>query len=259
MTFGFEGFHALKFAFGRFSTDMGDWGDFATCAAGVLAFVSVVLAFNAFKSQQLALKRNSFDSLFSQMFAQHVKLYEKVGTVSGKGGSNNDNNGKDVFRYYYDIIKNEKENIPELWKKLENEGKDGDKDANSVCFMNLRNYCKYIYHEINLIREYQNEGVLLDTTAKKYVLLIQAQMNNYELLCYLLNQYDYYLKNMDKKELKEYFEYLRDNAFFKDMAQADDFKELVEKLWNAVENSLEGNNNPIDKEWCVKPNHPENS
>lgn len=190
LTFGFAGFHEIKFPFGYFSTNMGDWGDFATCVAGVFTFISVVLAFNAFKSQQLALRRNSFDSIFVQLFAHHVKLYEKI---------SKNHEGK-VFVYYYEKLKqridegriNNKDDINELYISFIKDGYGDGKDCR-VEYENLKNYFKYIYHEINLIRENEESGLLTREIAKKYVLLIQAQMNNYELLCYLLNQYNYYI------------------------------------------------------------------
>lgn len=112
LTFGTTWFREVEFPFGTFSTDMGDWGDFATCMTGVFAFISVLLAFEAFKGQVLALKRNSFDTLFSQLFAHHIKLYEKIQDAHV---SEKDN----IFLYYCREIKEsiiDENGLNALWR-----------------------------------------------------------------------------------------------------------------------------------------------
>lgn len=229
LTFGFADFHKINFPFGRFSTDMGDWGDFATCVTGIFTFISVLLAFNAFKSQQLALRRNSFDSIFVQLFAHHIKLYEKISKKD---------EGRIFLDYYKELEErindgemNDENDIHEVWGCLKN---NSDK---LVEYENLKNYFKYIYHEVSIIRENEESGLLTREIAKKYVLLIQAQMNNYELICYLLNQYEYYYFGqkglVNKERQKNYYTYLRKNDFFKDLNQSSSFENVVQQLKKA--------------------------
>lgn len=229
LTFGTSWFREVEFPFGTFSTDMGDWGDFATCMTGVFAFISVLLAFEAFKGQVLALKRNSFDTLFSQLFAHHIKLYEKIQDAHV---SEKDN----IFLYYCREIKEsiiDENGLNALWRSYIDINK-GDK----VKYENLKNYFKYIYHEIDIIREYEKEGILTRAMAKKYVLLIQAQMNNYELLCYLLNQLEYYYfgkkGKVDQEHQEKYYKYLKRNDFFKDLNDSRSFVREVEILLKAA-------------------------
>lgn len=230
LTFGTTWFREVEFPFGTFSTDMGDWGDFATCMTGVFAFISVLLAFEAFKGQVLALKRNSFDTLFSQLFAHHIKLYEKIQDAHV---SEKDN----IFLYYCREIKEsiiDENGLNALWRSYIDINK-GDK----VKYENLKNYFKYIYHEINIIREYEKEGILTRAMAKKYVLLIQAQMNNYELLCYLLNQLEYYYfgkkGKVNQERQEKYYKYLKRNDFFKDLNDSRSFVREVEILLKAAD------------------------
>lgn len=230
LTFGTSWFREVEFPFGTFSTDMGDWGDFATCMTGVFAFISVLLAFEAFKGQVLALKRNSFDTLFSQLFAHHIKLYEKIQDTHVNEKDN-------IFLYYCLEIKEsiiDENGLNELWRSYIDINK-GDK----VKYENLKNYFKYIYHEIDIIREYEKEGILTRAMAKKYVLLIQAQMNNYELLCYLLNQLEYYYfgkkGKVNQERQKKYYKYLKRNDFFKDLNDSRSFVREVKILLKAAD------------------------
>ena len=105
-------------------------------------------------------------------------------------------------------------------------------------YENLKNYCKYIYHEVSLIHEYEKSGILNRSTAKKYVQLIQAQMNNYELFCYLLNQFDYYYNGekgrVNRNHLEKYFRYLKKNEFFKDLKASLSFERQVKVLEDAA-------------------------
>lgn len=241
LTFGTSWFTDIEFPFGRFSTNMSDWGAFATCVTGIFAFISVLLAFEAFRGQQIAMKQNSFDALFTQLFAQHIQLYDKI-------------KRKDIFQFYFnkttnkdDPIKDEM-SINRLWKSYKTDltskyNPDIPKEEEEIKkiaenYENLKNYCKYIYHEVSLIHEYEKSGILNRSTAKKYVQLIQAQMNNYELFCYLLNQFDYYYNGekgrVDRNHLEKYFRYLKKNEFFKDLKASLSFEKQVKILEDAA-------------------------
>lgn len=198
---------------------------------GVFAFISVLLAFEAFKGQVLALKRNSFDTLFSQLFAHHIKLYEKIQDVHVSEEEN-------IFLYYCREIKEsiiDKNGLNALWRSYVDEYSKGNK----VKYENLKNYFKFIYHEVDIIREYEKEGILTRGMAKKYVQLIQAQMNNYELLCYLLNQLEYYYfgkkGKVDQEHQEKYYKYLKRNDFFKDLNDSRSFVREVEILLKAAD------------------------
>ena len=198
---------------------------------GVFAFISVLLAFEAFKGQVLALKRNSFDTLFSQLFAHHIKLYEKIQDVHVSEEEN-------IFLYYCREIKEsiiDKNGLNALWRSYVDEYSKGNK----VKYENLKNYFKFIYHEVDIIREYEKEGILTRGMAKKYVQLIQAQMNNYELLCYLLNQLEYYYfgkkGKVNQERQEKYYKYLKRNDFFKDLNDSRSFVREVEILLKAAD------------------------
>lgn len=183
------------------STDMGDWGDFATCLTTVFTLISIFYAYRAFrtteksfmiangtlKSQTLAAKRASFDTTFTQIFAQHKVLYDKAVNhkIYIKFIYNITNKSRTVFsacREEYEI-RQMSMSVKEFWIYF------NDKIELEVS-IDFKNYFKYIYHEINIIVS-QDDEVLSADNKLRYIQLIQAQMNYDELFCYLLNQIEY--------------------------------------------------------------------
>lgn len=226
LTFGSEEFRNKEFILGRFSTEMSDWGNFATCLTSVFTAVSVILAYKAFMGQQMQLRRASFDSLFTQLMSQHIFLYQKI--KSGENGN------VDIFRYYFTRLKDTKKiDVRELWKSY-CYYQSVNKDTRLESYENLKNYFKFIYNEISLIQSYESVKILNKKLAKKYVLLIQAHMNNYELLCYLINLIDYYERTCHSNE--KYLEFLKKYDFFKDLNQSIYFEDSVQKLKDGYPN-----------------------
>lgn len=69
-----------------------------------------------------------------------------------------------------------------------------------------------------------SDGLLNDADQRQYVGLIEGQMNNDELFCYLVNLLEYYEKNADNQKLISYFEYLKQNAFLKKYVKLMDIR-----------------------------------
>lgn len=143
-------------------------------------------------------------------------------------GQSSNEGGEDIFRYYFTKLKGTADlDICSLWKDYCS-NKNVDKDKRLESYENLKNYFKFIYHEVSMIQAYESAQVLDEKLAKKYVLLIQAHMNNYELLCYMINLIDYYERTSHSN--KKYLKYLRKYNFFKDLYQSIYFSESVDKL-----------------------------
>lgn len=176
--------------------DISKWGNFAAFFGGIFALVSIFLTYLAFMSQANSSRRTSFDATFTQMFAQHNVLRERV-------VRHNIGVGMDIFQYcvkYFEknyisfettATSSDKltpsavdEDISTLWDDFNK--KNNIKDVS----VDFKNYFKYIYHEINIIVCQQDE-VLNDNARQNYVQLIQAQMNYDELFCYFINQVEY--------------------------------------------------------------------
>lgn len=188
----------------RFSTDISDWGDFATCLTALFALISIYLAYRAFMGQVNASRRASFDATFTQIFAQHNTLRARV--------ADKNRNLFTVFIEYYElnheIIRRRLENgnntiITELYNNF-----------NIQDILDFKNYFKYIYHEITTVTE-QEEDILDENAKKRYIGLIQSQMNNDELFCYFINQIAHYDEYSEKdSKVKEYAQTLKRYNFF---------------------------------------------
>lgn len=224
----------------RFSTDIGDWGDFATCLAALFALISIYLAYRAFMGQVNASRRASFDATFTQIFAQHNTLRKRVTSYNSITKNififitQNTQYSKDVFAMFREYYTNNKnKNVLAIWIFF---NKHVIKENVSIDF---NNYFKYIYHEVTIVTE-QKEEVLDEKTKKKYIALIQAQMNNDELFCYLINQIYHYHKNNTEDEVKDYAKILKEYDFFKEICKyiGKDEKDIYTQH---IENMLKDN------------------
>lgn len=203
-------------------------GDLPTWLTAMVAIFSVIYAKKAFDkqsdaivSQEKAARRVSFDTTFTQIFAQHSILYKKVqDSLTGHccfAG----------FRTHFQTqvilanIKGTKTTNKEIWEKYNKslEQQSGKKERTS----NFRNYFKYIYIEVHYIEKEAEKAGLDKSTQKRYVRLIEGQMNNDELFCYFVNQLEYYENHRGnterQQELIRYFRYLKDNNFFREICK----------------------------------------
>lgn len=185
------------------SNDISKWGDFATFFGGIFAFISILLAYRAFISQVNASRRTSFDATFTQIFAQHKALHDKAVRHSvirkiSIGSTDifticrmvfervyaDSNNGCIMIEEFYQRFNSRINPYIGLYSSIE------ARDMVSCVSVDLKNYFKYIYHEINIVVSQPDD--VLDRDAKRdYIQLIQAQMNYDELICYFINQVEY--------------------------------------------------------------------
>lgn len=234
------------------SKDMGDWGDFATCLTALFALISIFYAYKAFMSQISATRRASFDATFAQIFAQHKILYDKalqhkVGNsitwIVIYGDIDNINNQKGVFalcREQYIYFENK--DIELFWS-------DFNKVIGQHVSADFKNYFKYIYHEVSLVIQ---EESIDDEMKKRYIGIIQSQMNNDELLCYMINQMDYYLKDKTHEKNNEYIKNLKEYGFFKEICKKNSgYQDYVLKIIGKKIEDIEKDDVFVKKEWFL--------
>lgn len=242
----------------RISKKIGDWGDFATCLAAFFALISILLAYKAFISQVNASKRTSFDATFTQIFAQHKVLYDKalqhkignsITWVVIYGYIDNINNQKGVFALCRErYINSKKQDIEEFWS-------DFNTAIGQHVSADFKNYFKYIYHEVSIVMQ---EESIDNEMKKRYIGIIQSQMNYDELLCYLINQVEYfnYWKNNQEKNREIYkraethARNLRDNRFFEELCKSRSvYTDLVRRIIGTDANGRINDNDFIDESW----------
>ena len=194
------------------SKEMSDWGAYATCLGIPFTFASVLLAYRAFRKQSETARHTTFDTLFSQMLANHHNLYQKAVKEDSLV----------FYRFCRFFIQNDEfsktpKGMYVFWEAY--------RQYIGARFANFDNYFKYIYYEVDWVCR---QEIFNDEEKKRYVRMIQSQMNNEELFCYVVNLLAYcYLNrvrhgvnNLGKNEDSEHSKYLkslRDHSFFNDL------------------------------------------
>lgn len=230
-------------------------GDLPTWLTAMVAIFSVIYAKKAFYKQSEAIvlqekaaRRVSFDTTFTQIFAQHSILYKKVqDSLTGHCCFTG-------FRTHFQTqvslanIKGTKTTNKEIWEKY---NKYLERRSGKERGSNFRNYFKYIYIEVNYIEKEAEKADLDESTQKRYIRLIEGQMNNDELFCYLVNLLEYYEKNADNQKMISYFEYLKQNAFFKEICKAEGYEDDVRNAFNLLDESYQDTvrDSLIKQEW----------
>ena len=238
------------------SDDLNKWGDFATFFGGIFALISIYLAYRAFMSQVNASKRTSFDATFTQIFSQHHILHEKViqyhfisylwhGRLYRVSTG-----GKNIFTLCKEEYERSDELVQDFWERF-------NRIIGSEASIDFKNYFKYIYHEINIVVS-QPDEVLNDNAKRNYIQLIQAQMNYDELLCYLINQVEYfnYWRNNRNRNIliyrraEEHVRNLHDYGFFRELCKnrSERHANLVRRIIGTNGNGCI-NNDFIDESW----------
>lgn len=276
MTQAFNGFVPHFTSNTHISRNMSDWGDFATCLTAIFALISIFYSYRAFRSQAIstekslakardtldlqsnATMRASFDATFTQIFAQHKVLYDKalqhkignsITWVVIYGYIDNINNQKGVFALCRErYINSKKQDIEEFWS-------DFNTAIGQHVSADFKNYFKYIYHEVSIVMQ---EESIDNEMKKRYIGIIQSQMNYDELLCYLINQVEYfnYWKNNQEKNREIYkraethARNLRDNRFFEELCKSRSvYTDLVRRIIGTDANGRINDNDFIDESW----------
>lgn len=238
------------------SKNISDWGNFATCVGAIFALISIYLAYRAFMSQVNASKRTSFDATFTQIFSQHHILHEKViqyhfisylwhGRLYRVSTG-----GKNIFTLCKEEYERSDELVQDFWERF-------NRIIGSEASIDFKNYFKYIYHEINIVIS-QPDEVLNDNAKRNYIQLIQAQMNYDELLCYLINQveyFNYWRNNRNRNRIiyrraEEHVRNLHNYGFFRELCKnrSEQHANLVRRIIGTDENGCI-NNDFIDESW----------
>jgi len=243
------------------SKNISDWGNFATCIGAFFALISIYLAYRAFISQVNAARRASFDATFTQIFAQHKILYDKAMQHNNKvlfvsdynrkciKGSVNKNIFyicKNEYNEYINIIRTSSRNndISEFWTRF-------NEQIGASVSVDFKNYLKYIHNEVEFVAS-QPDDILDNDAKQRYIQLIQAQMNNDELFCYLINKVEFMYRNKSnlEEDTRIHAEHLKDYKFFIELCRGKSgHVDLVEMMLRDKELNVSAF---IDEKWILK-------
>lgn len=276
----------------RISRKMDDWGNFASFLTAFFALMSICFAYRALMFQiesakksnkdsmnildlQInASRRTSFDATFTQIFAQHKILYDKamqhndsilfVSDYDKKCVKGNVKNNifsickneymKNLFVKYmymkcYIPIKNiaksyKRYDISKFWESF------NERIGSSVS-VDFKNYLKYIHNEVEFVAS-QPDDILDNDAKQRYIQLIQAQMNNDELFCYLINKVEFMYRHKSnlEEDTKTHAKHLRDFKFFIELCRGKSgHVDLVEMMLRDEELNVSAF---IDENWIQK-------
>lgn len=200
------------------SHDMSDWQNFATVISLIPASFSFMFLLYTFHIQNKQNQKENFcDQLHSYLGIQR-DLYKKtennlffymhwfIGEVLNKFTADELNREiiADTYEKFYELYSEDKR-CPVQYSK---------KDMND-----LRNYFKFLFHIVSFVND-ADEQIISDAEKIKYIMMIQAQMSNDELYCYMINVLDYYYRvDAAQKDDKAYIFILDKYDFFKDIFQ----------------------------------------
>lgn len=205
--------------------------DISTCHAtwvgSIVALFAACQAFKAFTGQVNASRRASFDATFTQIFAQHNTLRARVISHNNSFWCK-----KNVFtRCKEEFAQKGNQTVLEFWKHF------NEKVIKNEVSVDFKNFFKYIYHEVTTVTD-QEKKVLDNYTKKKYIQLIQAQMNNDELFCYLINQIAHYDEHATNEKVKEYADKLKKYDFFKELCESKNYyRGLIYRMYKDTNDS----------------------
>lgn len=159
---------------------------------GILANIATVIILII---TMLAYKRNSFDSVFTRLLENHNTTFSKASASA--------------FHRFFIDFKEEFKNKESI--RAEDIDKFYEKYTDNDNFTYLQLYFKFIYYEITTVNR---SNCMKRKTKKFYVRLIQSQMSNEELFCYLINQIKYCSGRTDYKD------FLKEMGFFDDLCKS---------------------------------------
>lgn len=215
--------------------DIGAWADLATFFTVPLAIISIFYVYRAFRSQTLAARRSSFDATFTQIFAQHSILREKV--IRHNISLNMPVDMFTMFRVY--VVTNKNDSVFKCYEDFVDLY-----DLHGA--VDFKNFFKYIFHEVCIIARSE---VLDEASKERYIELIQGQMNNDELFCYLINQIDIIRKRPNSDRVNRYARCLKDYNFFKDLCHDDKYSTYIKDFKNRKNGATVELSRLIRDEW----------
>lgn len=198
------------------SHDMADWQSFATVISLIPASFSFMFLLYTFHIQNKQNQKENFCNQLHSYLGIQRDLYKKT----------KNNLFFDMHWFIGEMLK--KFSVQELNREIIACSYEkfyqvfsGDKRFSAVYSQkdmnDLRNYFKFLFHIVSFVNDI-DENIVPNVEKYKYMLMIQAQMSNDELYCYMVNVLDYYYRvDGARKGDAAYIFILYKYDFFKDI------------------------------------------
>lgn len=187
----------------------------------ISTLIAAYLAYKAYNNSVRMRRQASFDSVFSQLLVNYrsYQLDKRLLTTKVKKEDDSLKYVPDsTFHYFCTIYEKESERnmqtlegITRIWSNY----------SNSLVYRaNFLNTFKYIYYVVDLVAN----SPLDEKMKRRYVKIVQSQLNMDILFCYLIN-----LICMSRGEVNDYIYTLRKYDFFKDIFKdGERYKPIIE-------------------------------
>lgn len=192
----------------------------------IATLIAAYLAYKAYNNSVRMRKQASFDSVFSQLLVnfRSYQLDKRLLTTRTEKDGKTTIVGYSTFLYFCRIYKEETSkkqpedmqancnHIKEIWSAY---------SKSLVYRASFLNIFKYIYYIVDLV----DNSPLDNWTKKRYVKIVQSQLNMDILFCYLIN-----LISAHKGDTNKHIKRLRKYEFFKNIFEDNEcYKSVIEK------------------------------
>lgn len=209
---GTIGAYVINFYNSTISSNTSDWGDFGGYIGGTLSLISVFLIYYTYRSQSEMNYRNQFESIFFNMLNRQREIYQDI-----KG---------DIL---FPKLRNEIENHFSV--SFESNFTKVEAELLFATYFGLHissrkdclHYFRHLYHIIKYIH---SDAIITPLDKKKYIDMIQSEMNDNQLFISLFNAIWWSSKH---KKNSDYLAWLDDYSFFENLQSPSKWFDICKK------------------------------
>lgn len=194
------------------SSNADDWQTFGSYGSAIFSLIAIIMTSMIFCKQNRIEKQNNYNNFCMNFISCHQQLYDRIGSDTFR----------DMSKFFERSLNISNcghlapENIKAIYEQFM---------KYTYKSMNIRNYFKFIYYEIDYIA-----NNFKDKKSKKDgIEMIRSYMSNHELFCYFINQIQYYNETR-KDEIKQYGTIIKEHNFFNEMFAYSVYDDIANKI-----------------------------
>ena len=197
---GTIGFYIKYFYNTAISRNPSDWGNFGGYIGGMLSIISVFLIYYTYKSQSEMNYRNQFETILFKMLDRQREIYNAISEIDLFCQLRNE-----IACHFNSSSDFSKEDTEKLFVWYYGYHISGKREC--------LHYFRHLYHIIKYIHL---DKIIKDSDKKKYIDMIQSEMNDDELFISLFNAVWWCAKHK-KSDNDDYLKWLDDYSFFENL------------------------------------------